>query len=122
MIYVVDSDPIMAECVARACGGCDARIMTDAVAAVQALAEGVPDLIFLEIMLVGPDGFTLLNELVSYEDTAKVPVVIVTGLDLAGRDLSDYGVVKVLDKSKMKPADIRRCVERFTGVEVEISA
>ncbi|MBQ9017800.1 response regulator [Candidatus Saccharibacteria bacterium] len=122
MIYVVDSDPIMAECVARACGGCDVRIMTDAVAAVQALAEGVPDLIFLEIMLVGPDGFTLLNELVSYEDTAKVPVVIVTGLDLAGRDLSDYGVVKVLDKSKMKPADIRWCVERFTGVKEEISA
>lgn len=107
MIYVIDDDEIMAECIARACEGVDeVRTFSNGIAAVQALDEEMPQVIFLDIMLDGPDGFTLLNELASYEDTAKVPVVVVTSLDLAGRDLRDYGVVGILDKSTMTPQEI----------------
>lgn len=112
MIWVVDSDPVMAECVARAAGG--AQVYHNVIDAINGLAEGVPDLIFLEVVLTGPDGFALLNELMSYEDTMRVPVVLVTGLErLAGRDLTAYGVVGILDKATMRPEEIRDYAERY---------
>lgn len=115
MIYVVDDDEIMAGCIARACAGIDTvKIYGDAIAAVQALDEtNIPKLIFLDILLTGPDGFTLLNELASYADTAAVPVVVVSSLDLTKQDLSAYGVIGILDKSKMTPQEIRAYAEKY---------
>ena len=99
----------------RACGaGCEVRGFANAIEVIGVIAEGVvPELVFLDILLDGPDGFTLLNEMMSYMDTAKVPVVVVTSLDLAGRDLSVYGVVGVLSKDTMRPEDVRRYVTEY---------
>ena len=102
MIFIIDDDEIMAECVAQATGR-ETKIFASAIEAMQALDERLSEMIFLDILLDGPDGFTFLNELVSYDDTAVVPVVIVTSLDIAGRDLADYGVVGVLSKETMRP-------------------
>ena len=93
------------------------RKFTNAIEAMQAIDEGVPEMIFLDVLLDGPDGFTFLNELASYEDTARVPVVIISSLDLGEMDLSIYGVVKVLNKAKMRPEDISECVWEFCGSE-----
>ena len=112
MIFVIDDDEIMAECVARVCG--KAKIFQNAIEAMNAIIAGeMPELIFLDILLDGPDGFTFLNELISYTDTAKIPVVITTSLELKN-DLSVYGVVGVLDKTQMTPAEIKHYVERYT--------
>ena len=115
MIFVIDDDTVMAKCVARACGDSrDVRVFADAIAAMNEISSGVvPDLIFLDVLLDGPDGFTFLNELVSYTDTAKIPVVIVTSLELVGRDLSAYGVVGVLFKESMRPEEVRRYVDQY---------
>ena len=109
MIYVVDDDLVMAKCIARACGGREVKIFGNAIETMEAISGGeLPDLMFLDVLLVGPDGFTLLNEMVSYEDTARIPVVLVTSLEMAERDLSNYGVVGILEKETMKPEDVRR--------------
>jgi len=114
MIFVIDDDEIMAECVAKAASA-EAQVFTNAIEAMQEIADGkIPELIFLDILLDGPDGFTFLNELVSYEDTAKIPVVIVSSLDFSKKDLTTYGVVGVLDKDSMKPEDIKRYVRQYT--------
>ncbi|MBR3322339.1 response regulator [Candidatus Saccharibacteria bacterium] len=115
MIYVIDDDEIMAGCIERACGELrEVKIFTNGIEAAQALDQtGVPDLIFLDILLDGPDGFTFLNELASYADTAVVPVVVVSSLDLAGRDLSVYNVVGVLDKNTMLPEEIKNYVVQY---------
>ena len=111
MIFVIDDDEIMAECVARACGG--AKIFQNAIEAMNAIIAGeMPELIFLDILLDGPDGFTFLNELISYDDTAKIPVVIVTSLNIKN-DLTVYGVVGVLDKIKMTPMEIKKYAEKY---------
>ena len=118
MIYVIDDDEIMGECVARACTGHEVRQFTNAIEAMNFLAEaGPPDLIFLDILLDGPDGFTFLNELQSYADTAVVPVVIVSSLDFAGRDLRSYGVVEALHKDTMRPEQIRVLAEKYDQSE-----
>lgn len=114
MIFVIDDDLIMAECVARAVKR-EVKIFGNAIEAMNVISDGeVPEMIFLDILLDGPDGFTFLNELVSYMDTAKVPVVIVSSLDFE-KDLSAYGVVGVLKKETMKPEDIYGYVEKYTA-------
>lgn len=113
MIFVIDDDEIMAECVGRAVG-VENRIFADAFSAMAAISDGeMPEMIFLDILLDGPNGFTFLNELVSYNDTARIPVVIMSSLDFKDIDLSGYGVVGVLDKAYMKPEDIRGYVKRY---------
>lgn len=112
MIFVIDDDEIMAECVARACGT-ETRIFQNAIEAMNAIIRGeMPEIIFLDILLDGPDGFSFLNELISYTDTAKIPVVIVTSLEMRG-DLSIYGVVGKLDKTTMKPNEVKSYVEKY---------
>ncbi|MBR3132379.1 response regulator [Candidatus Saccharibacteria bacterium] len=114
MIFVIDDDEIMAEAIALNCKK-KAQIFSNAIMAMTAINEGlVPDLIFLDILLDGPDGFTFLNELVSYSDTAKIPVVIISSLDFSGRDLSEYGVVGILEKEKMLPSEIYEYAERYS--------
>ena len=116
MIFVIDDDEIMGECVARACGEREVRIFRNAIEAMGVISEGgVPDLVFLDILLDGPDGFTFLNEMVSYGDTAAIPVVIVSSLDLSGRDLSAYGVVGVLSKDTMRPVEILEYVKQYVS-------
>lgn len=112
MIFIIDDDREMAECVALAIGSATpVRIFSNAIDAIQALDDReLPELIFLDILLDGPDGFTFLNEIGSYSDTAKIPVVIISSLDLKNRPLENYGVVKVLDKTTMTPKDIQACV------------
>lgn len=113
MIFIIDDDEVMAECAALATKK-ETKIFSDAYAAMAEIADGdLPEMIFLDILLTGPDGFTFLNELVSYTDTAKIPVVIISSLDLNERDLSAYGVVGVLSKDTMKPKDIERYVEQY---------
>ena len=113
MIFVIDDDVIMAECIAKNCND-EAKVFGDAIGAMAAIADGeLPELRFLDIMLNGPDGFTFLNELVSYDDTVQIPVVIVSSMNFGQRDLSTYGVVEVLDKCKMKPMQIERLVLQY---------
>ena len=114
MIYVVDDDVVMAKCIARACGEREVRVFGNAIEVMEAISDGeLPELMFLDVLLAGPDGFTLLNEMVSYTDTAQIPVVLVTSLDIGGRDLSRYGVVGVLEKEIMKPEDVRYYAEKY---------
>lgn len=115
MIFVIDDDEVMAECVARAIGG-ETEIYSNAIDAMNEISSGkIPEMIFLDILLDGPDGFTFLNELISYTDTARIPVVIVSSLDFNKRDLLTYGIVEVLSKENMKPTDIKRIVGKYAG-------
>lgn len=121
MIYIIDDDRMMAECVARAIKATQknlvVRFFRNGIEAMAAIDEEVPELIFLDVLLDGPNGFTFLNELMSYSDTVKIPVVIVSGIAMKETNLKDYGVVGVLNKSTMKPEQIQKYVARCTGGE-----
>ncbi|MBR3180276.1 response regulator [Candidatus Saccharibacteria bacterium] len=113
MIYIIDDNRPMAECIALATKY-PAQIFSNAIVAMQTIASGeLPSLIFLDILLDGPDGFTFLNELASYTDTAKIPVVIVSSLDFKNQDLKSYGVVGVLNKDTFTPEEVQAYVKRY---------
>ncbi len=116
MIFVIDDDRLMAECVAKAVNqvGPKAQIFSNAIEAMNEISAGnLPAMIFLDILLTGPDGFTFLNEMISYNDTAKIPVVIVSSLRFSKKDLDSYGVVGVLNKETMRPEEIVQYVEKY---------
>lgn len=85
-------------------------IFPDAIAALDAMGESCPDLILLDILLSGPNGFTLLNELASYSDTAQIPIIIITSLDLPSNHFSHYNVKFILNKSTMTPVTIQEAI------------
>ena len=115
MIYVIDDDSDMAECIARACN-VQVRIFSNAIDAMNAISDGeLPTLIFLDILLDGPDGFTFLNELVSYDDTNKIPSVVVSSLDYKKENLSQYGVVGFLNKDTMMPQEILSYAKQYAS-------
>lgn len=117
-VFIIEDDPIMADCLALAVQSCHpdhrnimVQTFTDALAATAALDSCIPNLIVLDILLTGPDGFTFLNELISYQDTARIPVIIVSSLDFAGEDLSSYGVRATLRKDLMTPRDLQTTIQ-----------
>lgn len=112
MIFVIDDDEIMAECIANATKK-PTKIFQNAIEAMNAFSDELPDLIFLDILLDGPDGFTFLNELMSYQDTKKIPVVIVTSLDIGEKNLEDYGVVAIIKKEQMTPKEVKSYVNKY---------
>lgn len=132
LVYVIEDDPTMADVIALAARGTvvfgangqethpDVQVFNDAIEPISEMNTGLPDVILLDVLLSGPDGFTFLNELVSYHDTAKIPVVLITSLDMTDRNLEHYGVFRTLDKGTMTPEDIRDAV--LAGLEKRMSA
>lgn len=115
MIYIIEDDPAMAYCLQLACGSSPTKHFTNAFDAITDIMLGnLPSLVFLDILLDGPDGFTLLNEFASYIDTAQIPIVVVTSLGLSAEEVAAYNVQGVLDKCTMTPEDIQSYVSRFT--------
>ena len=108
LAYIIEDDEIMGELFSRYLKGiCETKVFHDAISEISYISTDKPDMIFLDILLTWPDGFTFLNEIVSYEDTSKIPVVITSSLDLKTENLKNYNVVKVLKKEELVPDDIK---------------
>ncbi len=108
MILVLDDDEVTGKCLVRILEkkGFTGRLYGNVIEAMAAVSEEVPEMIFMDVFLTGPDGFTFLNEMASYVDTMQVPVAIVSEKDFSEYDLSSYNVIGCLDKNTMKPEHV----------------
>ncbi|MDO4871864.1 MAG: response regulator [bacterium] len=108
-IIIIEDNQIIAENFERILGA-DFEISKAASAgeAISKIDQTLPNLILLDILLEGHSAFALLNELQSYSDTAKIPVVVCSDLsdELDTEALKKYGVRQILDKSKIRPREI----------------
>lgn len=78
-----------------------------------------PSLIIADVLLGDHNTFTLFHELQSYPDTAAIPVIICTALDvreLQQADMGSYGVVEVIDKATLTPERLLVSVESHLPV------
>lgn len=120
LAYIIEDNEIMSELFARYLNGItETKIFHDAVSAISEISDDQPDLIFLDILLTGPDGFTFLNEIVSYEDTGKIPVVIISSLDFQLESLKNYNVVKILNKDTLLPNDLRAVSQEILALKAK---
>ena len=82
-VLVVDDDCEMAALLGRiiACEGMDADLVHDGAAAIASIAGAPPDLVLLDVMLPGENGFEVCRRLKNDPLTALIPVVLVTALE-----------------------------------------
>ena len=118
-VFIIDDDELFADCIEKPAKKANPHLeikrFNNAIDAINALEAPLPKLIFLDVLLPGVDGFTFLNELTSYPDTAKIPIVLITSLKLPETDLSIYGIKAILNKEIMKPSEVAQYVERYTN-------
>lgn len=115
-VLVVEDDSWLAEQHQRVLdtAGYQVTIAPHAVAAMTLLDEQSFDVLLLDVLLSGPNAFSLLHELQSYKDFAAMAVILCTNsaADLADEDVHAYGVVHVLDKATMHPGDVVSAVKK----------
>lgn len=111
MIAVIEDDRGWENYYRRILKSYDLGYFHDGVAAITAMDEVVPELVILDILLTGPTGFAVLNAMRSYPELAKVPVLIVTSVDIKEDLANQYGVVGVLNKGKMTPQEFIEAVQ-----------
>ena len=112
-IFIIEDDPDFAEIyqkhLTRNFPEIPLQIFYNAIEANAAFSElseeELPSLIILDVLLTGPDGFTLLNELLSYPETSQIPVLLISSLNLGQVSLQAYNVRAILNKEAFTPAD-----------------
>lgn len=109
-VAIIEDDTLFAAHLKRILenAGYDVRYAQHAPAAINLIDDFTPDAIVLDMLLSGSTAMPLLNELVSHEDLAHIPLVLLTSLgpDLDSDSLRAYGVREILDKSTASPKDI----------------
>lgn len=114
MIYILEDDDNIRKLVIYALTkeGYQAKGFPEPVAFWQALDQEIPELLFLDIMLPGQDGLTILKELRARSDTEKMPVIMLTakdseydkatGLDLGADDYisKPFGIMELVSRVK----------------------
>ena len=113
MIYVIEDDRGWEGYYRKIFCDFETRFFHDGIAAITAMDEECPQLVTLDLLLTGPTGFAVLNEMRSYPELMNVPVAIVTSVNLQAEMAKKYGVVAVLDKATMRPADLLELVKRY---------
>lgn len=115
-ILVVEDDVWLAEQYVRMIekAGFYVQHAPHALAAMDILDKGIPDVIVLDVLLSGPNAFTLLHEFRSHADLAAIPIVLCTNSagDMRQQDIAVYGVVQLLDKTTMHPDDLLTSIKK----------
>lgn len=80
-------------------------------------AEGIPDLILLDILLPGINGFEVLKELKKNSRTHDIPVIVLTNLGSEQSDSDKHlalslGAIEYLVKSYHTPDEITEIVKK----------
>lgn len=88
--------------------GYEAHQAYHAPGAINLIDDVIPDVIILDMLLGGSTAMPLLNELVSHEDLAGIPIILLTSLaaELDEESLRPYGVREILNKTSTTPKEI----------------
>lgn len=112
MIYCVEDERNIRELLVYTLGttGFEAKGFSDGKEFQKALKEELPELILLDIMLPGEDGYSLLEELKKEPRTSEIPVIMVTAKE------AEYDKVRGLeggaDDYITKPFEIQEVLAR----------
>ena len=116
MIYCVEDERNIRELLVYTLGttGFEAKGIRDGKELKRALKEEIPQLILLDIMLPGEDGYSILEKLKSNQETRDIPVIMVTAKE------AEYDKVRALDSGAddyiTKPFGMMEFIARVKAV------
>ena len=114
-ILVIEDDKFLADLIAQKLKqeNIEAKIVVDGQEGLQSIEEKRPDLILLDLILPGMDGFELISALKKNPKTDKIPIIILSNLSdkenieramkLGARDFiikADLGLSAIIDRIK----------------------
>lgn len=84
-VLIIEDDALLARVLAEGFNeaGFETFNVVDGMAAIGAVKKFVPDVIILDLILPGIDGFEILKQLKSNDKTEKIPVIVTSNLDSA---------------------------------------
>lgn len=84
-ILIIEDDALLAKVLAEGfnAAGFETLNVTDGLVALDSAKKFKPNVIILDLILPGIDGFEVLKQLKSEEETEKIPVVVASNLDSA---------------------------------------
>jgi CheY-like chemotaxis protein len=118
-VLVVDDDDTLRRLVVETLAR-DGRVLREASNGLDALvsiAAQRPDVLVLDLMMPGLDGFGVLERLQLRPETRRLPVVILTACELSQRerDLLRKRSAWLLEKGDLSGAELRRLVQQALG-------
>jgi signal transduction histidine kinase len=116
VVLIVDDDPTARETlIAMLEGeGYDLQVAKDGVQALRRLEQLQPDLILLDVMMPGMDGYQVCRRIRSTPQLAEVPIILLTALD--DRASLVRGIESGADDFLSKPADRRELTARVRTI------
>ncbi len=106
-ILLIDDDPLIRQLVARTLDDATYQVV-EAASGLEGIAlamENPPDLILLDVMMPGMDGYEVCNHLRLHSATVNIPILMLTALDQI--DSKVYGLRTGADDYITKPFDLR---------------
>jgi len=95
--------------------GCILVFITTGEEAVKIASQEKPDLIILDILLPGMNGFKVLEKIKADENLKNIPIIVLS--NLGGQENKDrafdLGVEKYFLKTEIKPSEILNQIELF---------
>jgi signal transduction histidine kinase len=116
IVLIVDDDPTAREALVAILEGegYDLRQAKDGIQALKILKQLQPDLILLDVMMPGMDGFEVCRRIRATPLLAEVPIILLTALD--DRDSLLRGLESGADDFLSKPPDRRELVARVRTI------
>ena len=117
-VLVVDDDPAAVELIAVRLEGLASSVLRahTGAEAIEIARRELPDLIVLDLMMPDINGFEVVEMLHQHQDTARIPILVVTAKQITTRDLARLNgfVSAVMDKIEFDPnrfiTEVRRAV------------
>jgi len=115
-ILVADDDPKNLKIMKAMLGSMGYRIMAcdSGPSALSVIRETPPDLVILDVMMPGMDGFEICKRIKCREGTRQIPVILLTALN--DRDSKIQGIEAGADDFISKPADKNELLARIKSL------
>lgn len=95
--------------------GLNTTLVSSGADCLKSLESSMPDVIVLDLIMPGMDGFEVLNEIRSNEKTKAIPIIIVSAKDLTAKDTEALSgkIEKVFTKSEASQSELLTEINRI---------